>query len=723
MVRSRALFTLVLAVLAACGGSDPSGPSTGSLAVAVTGLPAGTAAAVTVTGPGGYTRDLGGTETLSGLTPGSYTITAEAVSSSGQSYEPSQATQSVAVSEGATPASAQVIYGLVGASLTVTITGLPPGTSGAVTVTGPAGYSQSVTGTTTLSGLAAGVYAVTAQSVSPAGTQYDPSPSSQTVNLASGGSASANVSYVQASSGGLNLRIDGMYLTQSVQKYAGTVPLVKDRDGYLRVFVTANQVNVAAPQVRVRFYSGGVLASELTIAAPRLSVPLSPDEGSLNASWNVPVPKALIQPNLSILAEVDPANAIAEANEADNAFPSSGTPLAMDVRTTSAFSVRFVPVLQSVNGRQGDVTNANKDGFLTLTMRVHPLASYDADLRAPYTTSAPAVASDNGNNAWLTILSELDALHTADGSPRYYFGVVNPTYTSGVAGIGYVGGKTALGWDRNGADAVAAHEWGHNWGRQHAPCGAASNPDVNYPYAGGSIGVYGFDVAAQSLKPPTFSDLMGYCSNEWISDYTYTGVLNYRSAHPDVVTAFAQAMQPCLLVWGRIVDGQPVLEPAFQVVTRPSLPSRSGPYSLEGRAADGSGLFSFSFTPEQVADDPRGGEHFAFAVPLAADRAGRLDALRLAVPGRPIVSLRAAAGPVSGAAIDVRTTRVGSGRVGLRWDAAAHPMVMVRDPVTGQVLSFARGGWSEVATDRDDLELQLSDGVAVQSLRLAVPAR
>ena len=33
-----------------------------------------------------------------------------------------------------------------------------------------------------------------------------------------------------------------MYLTQSVQTYAGAVPLVKDRDGFLRVFVTATPV-------------------------------------------------------------------------------------------------------------------------------------------------------------------------------------------------------------------------------------------------------------------------------------------------------------------------------------------------------------------------------------------------------------------------------------------------------------------------------------------------
>ena len=49
---ARRLIPVTLALLAACGGSDPSGPSTGSLALAVTGLPSGTAAAVTVTRPG-----------------------------------------------------------------------------------------------------------------------------------------------------------------------------------------------------------------------------------------------------------------------------------------------------------------------------------------------------------------------------------------------------------------------------------------------------------------------------------------------------------------------------------------------------------------------------------------------------------------------------------------------------------------------------------------------
>ena len=720
MSRVRRLLPALLALVAACGG-DPSGPSTGSLAVAVSGLPDGTAAAVSVSGPGGYSHEVAGSETLSGLTPGGYTVAAAVVSSGGFVYRPAQAAQSVTVIEGSAATSARVEYGAAGATLTVAVAGLPPGASAAITVTGPNDYTRQLTGTATLADLAAGVYTVTAESVAPAGPPYTPSPGAQALTLAEGGNALAQVSYTQGATAGLNLRIDGMYLTQSVQTYAGAVPLVEGRNGYLRVFVTANQPNAALPQVRVQFYENGAPVSELAIAAPGPAVPRSPQEGSLGSSWNVPVPGSLIRPDLSILATVDPANAVPEADETDNAFPSSGSPLAMDVRTQPAFSVRFVPIIQSVNGRRGNVSNANKDGYLTAAMRVHPLSAYDADLRAPFTTSQPAVEAENDNGAWGRILSELDALRLADHNSRYYFGVLNPTYNSGIAGIGYIGGKTALGWDRPGGDWVAAHEWGHIWGRQHAPCGGPSNPDANYPFRDGSIGIYGFDVGAQTLKPPTSTDVMGYCGNEWISEYTYTGVLAWRSARADVAQGFGQAMQPCLLVWGRIESGQLVLEPAFQVITQPTLPPESGPYTLEGRAADGSPLFHLSFAAERVADDPRGSEHFAFAIPLPPERAVRLDAVRLVVPGRPAVSVRGAAEAVSGGAADVRTTRIAAGRVALRWDAARHPMVMVRDPATGQVLSFARGGASEVVTDRDDLDVQLSSGLGGRTTRVAVP--
>ncbi|MDF1505611.1 glycoside hydrolase family 3 N-terminal domain-containing protein [Roseisolibacter sp. H3M3-2] len=53
----------------------------------------------------------------------------------------------------------------------------------------------------------------------------------------------------------------------------------------------------------------------------------------------------------------------------------------------------------------------------------------------------------------------------------------------------------------------------------------------------------------------------------------------------------------------------------------------------------------------------------------------------------------------------------GGDRVRLRWDAAAQPMVVVRDPASGAVLSFARGGDASIAASGAEVELVYSDGV------------
>jgi hypothetical protein len=513
--------------------------------------------------------------------------------------------------------------------------------------------------------------------------------------------------------------VDGVYLVQSVQTYARGVPLVKDRDALLRVFVTANQVNAAAPLVRVTFYHSGLPVSVDTIPAPGLTTPLGPDESSLGSTWNLDVDRTLVQPNLAIVVEVDPGNAIAEGNEADNVFPASGTPLAMDVRTTDPFSVRFVPVITKADNRQGNVTAANHQSFLDATMRMHPLASFAADVRVPYTTTTnDPLQSNNANDAWGTILQEIAGLR-AVGESRYYYGVVNPGYGSGVAGMGYIGGGVAIGWDKlPSGSSVAAHEWGHNWGRNHAPCGNPANPDAGYPYAGGEIGVVGYDLVAGDLKPADSHDLMGYCNNEWISDYTYNAVMTYRSSESVFVSGMGEAIQSGLLVWGRIVDGRAVLEPAFRVTARPSLPRRPGPYRVEARAADGERIMALDFAPLEVADDPRGSQHFTFVVPLRPERAARIATLQLQGQG-----LRASMTQASSEPVNVAVTRGPAGRVGLRWDARKAPMIMVRDPVTGDVLSFARGGSAEVVTARDDLSLSISDQVRSRDLRVRVLSR
>ena len=73
--RTLALLVGLSTGLVACG-DDPVQPATGALQVDVVGLPAGTNAQITVEGPGGFTRQLTQSQTLSALSVGSYTVSA-----------------------------------------------------------------------------------------------------------------------------------------------------------------------------------------------------------------------------------------------------------------------------------------------------------------------------------------------------------------------------------------------------------------------------------------------------------------------------------------------------------------------------------------------------------------------------------------------------------------------------------------------------------------------
>ncbi|MCB9505273.1 MAG: hypothetical protein H6692_03930 [Gemmatimonadales bacterium] len=695
----------------------------GSLALTISGLPGGTAAAITVTGPGGYSSAVTSSTTLSGLVPGSYTITAAAVSAGGGSYAPTPTTQSATVSAGST-ASRSVSYALSTGSLAITVSGLPGGTNAAVSVTGPGGYSAAITATTTLSGLAAGSYTIAASAVSAGGSSYTPTPASQAASVTAGATATRSVTYATGGGGGatLNLRIDGMYLTQAAQRYDGTVPLVAGRDAYLRVFGVANEANSVAPAIRVRLYHGGSLHRTYTIPAPTAAVPQSVNEGSLLGSWNVLVDAADVVPGMTVLADIDPGNGIAEANESDNSFPTNGTPGAVDVRTLPTFTVRFVPVQQQVNGLQGDVTLANVPQFMTDPSKMLPIAGYSADVRSPYVTTAPVLQSSNGNGAWGTILSEVLALKAADGSSAYYYGVVKTTYSSGVAGIGYVGGgaRTALGWDRlPSASGVMAHEIGHNMGRSHVACGGPSNPDPNFPYANGSIGIWGLDVPALSLRnPSTYKDLMSYCGPEWVSDYTWAAMLGYRQGGPNNLVAGGSASRRGLLVWGRITPNGLVLEPAF-AVDAPPTPVRPGPHRVELRAADGTVLGFRQFATELHSDLPTGTEEaFAFVMPLEPGLETRLASVQVRAGGR-VQERRVGTGAKRQPAPSLRAR--GAGASTLEWDATDYPMVLVREAGSGRIVSFARGGTLAVPARTGSLRLTFSDGVRTVERAVDVP--
>ena len=707
--------------------------SSAVLRVLVDGAPTGSAPAVRITGPNGFTQTIAQTTTLDGLVPGSYTIVAPEIISNQQHFASNRTSQQILLSASLNPVLIPITYAQTTGTLTVSVSGLPAGVNGDINVSGPAA-SYVVGASSELVGVRAGQYTVAAKSVSAGAVTYFPNSSSQSVTLAAGATVVVTVTYTR-NDGPLNFTVDGVTITQVVQTYAGTVPLVAGRDAFIRVFARANQANTSSVQVRVRLYAGETLLNTMTLANGP-GVPAVPDQGLLTSSWNGIIIGQYVQPGLRMLADVDPANTVVEASETDNSFPTSGTPGTIDVREVAPLRITFVPVVQRFDQNLvGNVSDANKDSFLSDARRMLPLRDIDAQVHAPYTTSdSVELTSNDGNTEWLRVLSEMNALRIAESSVRNYFGVVKVSYNSGVAGYGYVPGRAVVGWDylpsgRN----VAAHELTHNFGRFHAPCGGAGGPDPSYPYAGGTIGVYGYDMTTNAIRLPSSFDLMGYCSNPWLSDYNYVGAMEWRASNPapDIVSATSgmsadASPRQSLLVWGRVERGRLVLEPAFSVVARPSVPREAGPYRIEGIARNGRTLFSYSFAGERPADaDDATARHFAFAIPMDASTQAELTSIRLSGGSAATAMMQASFVPDGvNAAVNAASATAGSaGNVSVRWSAQGARMALIRDRRTGQVLSFARGDGAQVRATSGDIDIILSDGVRSASRRLTVTPR
>jgi hypothetical protein len=327
------------------------------------------------------------------------------------------------------------------------------------------------------------------------------------------------------------------------------------------------------------------------------------------------------------------------------------------------------------------------------------------------------------------VLSEMNALRSTDNAPAttHYYGVVKVTYTSGVAGLGYVPGRAAMGWDYlPSGDGVAAHEFGHNFNRPHSPCGVSG--DGTYPYSGGTIANYGWNPTTNSVVASTATDFMGYCNTTWTSDWTWSKVMTYRNSSGLTTSAIMAGAAPVstgpvdgLLVWGRIVDGRVILEPAFRVKA-PATPTPTlSSYRLQALDADGASLLDLPLEAPLVDHATAHEERqFAVVVPWSARLETSLASLRVRDTRAPMsgavrgsdaaVRARIARTPITLPEPAAAITRA-AGREQLRWDATRYPMAMVRDEASGQIVAFLRRTGDTFQARGRAVQLVLSDGV------------
>ena len=403
--------------------------------------------------------------------------------------------------------------------------------------------------------------------------------------------------------------VSAAYLTQAVQSLDFPVPLVADEPALLRVFaVAANAAGQRLPAARAVFYNNDQEVYRVDLPNAGGALTNEVDESSLSSSLNADIPAEVIQPGLEMVVEIDPDGALDASLGLDRRVPAEGR-LPIDVKEAPTLDLTLIPFL-SVTNPDSSVL-ARTDGLTPQDRLFHdvhtllPVSEIDLTIHEPVETSASHP---------FEIIGEVIAIRAMEGADGHYMGTIAGFPRNSVAGVAATPGRTSYAVLE---PSTMAHELGHNFSLQHAPCRAGA-VDPFYPQDDGTTGGWGYDFQRSTLVSPEDTyDLMSYCDPDWISDYSFSKALGFRVTD---TRGRAAATARSLLIWGGVeADGTPFLEPAFVVDAPPNLPQPGGGgHTIVGTAADGRRLFSLEFAMPMLADGD-GQSRFAFAVPVMSD--------------------------------------------------------------------------------------------------------
>jgi hypothetical protein len=325
---------------------------------------------------------------------------------------------------------------------------------------------------------------------------------------------------------------------------AFNAPVIEGRRALFRGFVRTTQP--------------GPISAVLSLhsAAGVRSYPVSIDRAAASAddvpasTLNFDVPAEAMTADARVALDIEVGSSCPGGSR--RSFPATG---AMDLRTltTGTLKLTLVPVHYDadMSGRLPDTSPDQLERYRAVLMALYPARAIDITVREPLHWDV-ALTGDNG---WGRFLDSLREQRARDGAPGdvYYYGLVSPatsfqTYCKQActAGLSYLADApiaarqvgAGIGFAGTIAGETLVHEIGHQHGRAHTQCGGASGIDPKYPYANGSIGVWGLDFRYSELRTQLrapgglnpYKDLMGYCNPQWISDYTFAAIATRRAA-------------------------------------------------------------------------------------------------------------------------------------------------------------------------------------------------
>ncbi|HEY6724232.1 MAG TPA: hypothetical protein VI197_09365, partial [Polyangiaceae bacterium] len=310
--------------------------------------------------------------------------------------------------------------------------------------------------------------------------------------------------------------------------------IVAGKDAIVRVFTTTETgFSNRALSARLSLIDGDTVERvfhKRTVEGPTV-------ENSLATSFNIEVPGDLITPSTRYMVEIVECGADT-GTQASPRFPVTGDE-ALAARETGVLKLEFIPVV--VNGNTANTDPDRLELYRQFMEAMYPVSAVEVTVGDPLQANSAVSATGNG---WNETVQQLMSRHQSDNAPNdlYYYGLMEPAatlqqYCQGgcVAGIGYVPedagpfnthARVSIGISYgDGASAsTMAHEIGHNHGREHSPCGGAAYAGP-FPHEGARIGWWGLYYPDTLIDPQQATDIMGYCDNQWVSDFTYQAFL------------------------------------------------------------------------------------------------------------------------------------------------------------------------------------------------------
>lgn len=533
--------------------------------------------------------------------------------------------------------------------------------------------------------------------------------STVTVNSNDSDEASKSIALELSCGGAVNLALNRVYLNQATpsadsnRSEGRRVPVVADRPGLLRAFVSSSSESTSA-EVTLFLRVDGGQERAIALTGPA-SVPTSVSESDIQGTFNTLLSASDVVSGLEFYVEVDPDNKINESDETDNRYPETGY-ASFDVRQPGVFKVRFVPI--EWEGRLPENIDALE--YLEDTKAMMPVGVIEADVR-----TSPLIA-DSDAEIPCDVLGDLSRLREADGlgdTTTHYYGIIKSGRGSGVIGCafapGYAGASLSISdLRRGGALETVAHELGHNLSLSHAPCGGPGGPDRNYPYDGAAIGIWGYNVFTGDTFNPNsnLKDLMSYCGPVWISDYHFDKALDYRDSRSSRAQR-ASTESRSLLVSGYVDAGQVTIETVVELDQPPSLP-KSGEYEVAIFDETGTDAIRLSFDTTKADHTDR--QFFSLRVPVPNNRIARLQILK---KGQIVADrLSRARSMQKPDTVPVEVTKTATGRTRITWDKSGYESAVIRDGLNGLVVAFDQTGEVVFDATASEISVTLSDGLA-----------